>query len=373
MQEMDIKFLEDSFKRYYFEHFDLIRAPHRISEREFGFQKFTSGMNRHIQLRDAKELHLLLMQNVPSDVYCSNAYYSFPELSMREKDWKGADIIFDIDAKDLQLDCRKNHTIMLCNDCNHVSAYGSSCTACSSVRLDSKSLGCNDCIDASKTQVKNLMTILTHDFGIKSGDIDVYFSGNEGFHVYVHNSQFLQCGSKARAELVDYIRFNGATPETFGMKKNKPSKDDIPNLTDTSWRGRFAKEAFGSKTARTKIVQTMLKSGYQSFQNTLQDISARIGVRIDPGVTMDVHRIFRLPGSLNSKSGLAKIICRDLDGFDPYKNASFLSDDTVEVRASCPCKFRLGRRKFGPYSNEIVTVPTSVAVYMICKKLAEIY
>ena len=29
MQEIDIKFLEDSFKEYYFKHFDLIHVPER--------------------------------------------------------------------------------------------------------------------------------------------------------------------------------------------------------------------------------------------------------------------------------------------------------------------------------------------------------
>ena len=67
MQEADLRFLEESFKKYYFEHFDLIRVPERTSEREFGFQKFNSGMTRHISIKDDKELHLLFMQNVPSD------------------------------------------------------------------------------------------------------------------------------------------------------------------------------------------------------------------------------------------------------------------------------------------------------------------
>ena len=75
MNENDIKFLEDSFKKYYFNHFELIPIPQRTSEREFGFQKFNSGFfNRHISLKDDKELRLLFMQNTPSDVYCSNAY-----------------------------------------------------------------------------------------------------------------------------------------------------------------------------------------------------------------------------------------------------------------------------------------------------------
>jgi len=88
MKEKEIKFLKESFKKYYFDHFDQIHVPERTSEREFGYQKFNSGMTRHISLKDDKELHLLLIQNIPSDVYCSNAYYSFPNLSMKEKDWK---------------------------------------------------------------------------------------------------------------------------------------------------------------------------------------------------------------------------------------------------------------------------------------------
>ena len=60
------------------------------------------------------------MQNVPSDVYCSNAYYSFPNLPMNEKDWKEADLIFDIDAKIL-IYLVKNHTYIKCNECNEIS------------------------------------------------------------------------------------------------------------------------------------------------------------------------------------------------------------------------------------------------------------
>jgi DNA primase small subunit len=87
---------------------------------------------------------------------------------------------------------------------------------------------------------------------------------------------------------------------------------------------------------------------------------------------MDIHRIFRLPGSINSKSGLTKLYCDDLAKFDPYTEASFLSDDTVEVIANCPIQFVLKSKKFGPYLNEKITLPTFAAVYMICKKLARI-
>ncbi len=373
MQETDFKFLEDTFKRYYFDHFDLIRVPDRTTEREFGFQKFNSGMIRHISIKDDRDLHLLLINNIPSDVYCSNAYYSFPNLPMNEKDWKGADIIFDIDAKDLQLDCHKDHTVILCGDCNNAFMSGNKCTRCGSTKLEYKSLSCVDCIAASKAQVGNLSALLTQDLAVDPKDIDVFFSGNEGFHIYVYNSQFQQSGSKERAELVDYIMFKGVIPETLGMHKHKPSSNLFPKLDDEGWRGRFAKAVFGSKSARPKISKKLLEDGYQSFQNTINDVSSKIGIRIDPNVTMDVHRIFRLSGTLNSKSGLTKLLCNDLSSFDPYTDASFLPDDTVEIRANCPCRFRLGGKKFGPYLDEIVTVPTFAAAYMICKRLAHIH
>ncbi|AFS81821.1 DNA primase small subunit domain-containing protein [Candidatus Nitrosopumilus sediminis] len=372
MQESDIQFLENSFKKYYFDHFDQIKVPERTSEREFGYQKFNSGMTRHIAIKDDKELHLMLIQNIPSDVYCSNAYYTFPNLPMNEKDWKEADLIFDIDAKDLNLSCRKSHTLSICNECSEISKNSSQCSKCNSTKIEKKSLPCKNCIDASKIEVSKLSEVLIDDLAVNKENIHVYFSGNEGFHVYVYNSQFQKIGSRERSELTDYISLRGAIPETFGMKKLKQDRALFPDFDEKGWRGRFAKQVFGSKSKRSKIITELLANGYASFQKTLDDVSENIGVKIDPNVTMDIHRIFRLPGSINSKSGLTKIQCNDLTKFDPYTEASFISDDTVEVFANCPIEFKLKNKKFGPYINEKITIPTFAAVYMICKKLARI-
>ncbi|MCE2614340.1 MAG: DNA primase [Nitrosopumilus sp. (ex Thoosa mismalolli)] len=374
MKETDVKFVEDSFKKYYFENFNLIKVPERTSEREFGYQKFNSGMIRHLSIKDDKELHLMLIQNTPSDVYCSNAYYTFPNLPMNEKDWKEADLIFDIDAKDLNLDCRNDHTVSICSNCNEVSSNLLSCTKCNSAKFEKKSLPCKKCINASKNEVSKLSEVLINDLAISKENIHVYFSGNEGFHVYVFNSPFQTIGSRERSELSDYIMFNGALPETFGIKKARPDRSSLPELHEKGWRGRFANAAFGSKSKRSKKISELVnnKNGYNLFQELLTITTNEIGVKIDPNVTMDIHRIFRLPGSINSKSGLSKILCNDLNKFDPYQDASFLNDDSVEVLANCPIEFRLKNNKFGPFSNEKVTVPTYAAVYMICKKLASI-
>jgi len=370
MKDKDIELLEESFKKFYFDHFNLIHVPENPNQREFGFQKFKSGMNRHISLKTDKELHLLLMQKVPSDVYVSNACYSFPNLPMNEKDWKSAELIFDIDAKDLDVKNRDKHSCVKCTECNEIATLQSSCPNCQSNKLSKITLSCNDCITEAKNQVKKLNDILIDDFGNDSNNIQVFFSGNEGFHIYVNNSEFQTVGAKERAEIADHIMFRGIIPETFGFKKFNSEKIALPDFNEPGWRGRISKSLYGSKSMRPKISKTIISSGYSAFQKQLEIIKKQIGVRIDPNVTVDIHRIFRLPGSLNSKSGLAKILVDDLEKFNPYVDACFIDSDNVEVIANCPIQFSLKNKKFGPYKHELILTPKYAAVYMICKGLA---
>ncbi len=373
MLENDLKFLEETFKQYYFDHFDSIHVPDRSQEREYGYKKFNSGMIRHISLKTDKDLHLMLMTNVPSDVFCSNAYYSFPNLPMAEKDWKEADLIFDIDAKDLNLSCRKDHTCVKCLSCGEVSLLHDTCPKCKSNKLDLLSLTCDNCISGVKKEVLNLIKILTNDLQIDDKNVRTSFSGNEGFHLYVANSFYNQLGSKERGDLIDYIMFRRAIPERFGFKKENPSRLLFPELDEAGWRGRVAKELFGSKSKRSKAITKIISNGYFAYQQILEEMGKHsIGIKIDPNVTVDIHRIFRLEGSLNSKSGLAKLACENIEKFNPYVEACLIDDKPVEVSANSPIEFRLKNTKFGPYTNEKVSVPKYVAVYMLCKGIASL-
>ena len=373
MLENDLKFLEETFKQYYFDHFDFIHIPDRSLEREYGYKKFNSGMVRHISLKTDKDLHLMLMTNVPSDVFCSNAYYSFPNLPMAEKDWKEADLIFDIDAKDLNLSCRKDHTCIKCISCGEISLLQDVCPKCKSNKLDLLSLPCQNCISGVKKEVLNLIKILTNDLQIDDENVRISFSGNEGFHLYVANSFYNQLGSKERGDLIDYIMFRRAIPERFGFKKENPSRLSFPELDEAGWRGRVAKELFGSKSKRSKAITKIISDGKLAYQQILEGIGKNsIGIKIDPNVTVDIHRIFRLEGSLNSKSGLAKLACENIEKFNPYAEACLIDDKPVEVSANSPIEFRLKNRKFGPYTNEKVFVPKYVAVYMLCKGIASL-
>jgi DNA primase small subunit len=372
MLENDLKFLEETFKQYYFDHFDLIHVPDRSKEREYGYKKFNSGMIRHMSLKTDKDLHLMLMTNAPSDVFCSNGYYSFPNLPMAEKDWKEADLIFDIDAKDLKLSCRKDHTCMKCVSCAEISLVQDACPKCKSNKLDLVSLPCQNCISGVKKEVLNLVKILTTDLQIDDKNIRISFSGNEGFHVYVTNSSYNQLGSNERRDLIDYIKFQSAMPERFGFPKNNPSRISFPDLGDSGWSGRVAKELFGSKSKRSKTITKIISDGQVAYQQKLEEMKNSIGVKIDSNVTSDIHRIFRLEGSLNSKSSLAKLACDNIEKFNPYTEACLIDDKPVKVSANLPIEFRLKNRKFGPYTNENLSVPKYAAAYMVCKGIASI-
>jgi len=373
MLDHDSNFLVETFKQYYFDHFDLIHVPDRSPEREFGYKKFNSGMIRHISLKADKDLRLMLMTNVPSDVFCSNAYYSFPNLPMGEKDWKEADLIFDIDAKDLNMPCRKEHTCIKCLSCNEVSLIQDICPKCKSNKLDLVSLPCQNCVSGLKKETLNLIKILTADLQIPRENILVSFSGNDGFHLYVANSVYNTLGSKERSDLSDYMMFRRATPEAFGFKKANPSRSMFPELAEPGWRGRVAASLFGSKSNRSKGVTKIISDGYYTYRQRLEEMGKNlIGVRIDPNVTVDIHRIFRLEGSLNSKSGLTKLACENIEKFSPYTDACLIEDKPVEVLAKCPIAFRLKNKKFGPYASETVSIPKFAAVYMICKGIANL-
>ena len=375
----DTEFLESFFKQYYYDHTDDIPLPAHMQRREFGYQTLeNTGMIRHIQIRDRASMRILFLRDTPSDVYCSNAYYALPSMPLAEKNWRGADLIFDIDAKDLQLACRKDHVFYVCHTCDKTSTKIACDTCGQTINTKPISLPCKKCMTGAKDQVKLLIDILDEDFGIPPRIITIYFSGNEGYHIHASYKPFLKLNASARTELADYITLRGLLPESMGMSKTNFEKSDIPEIGERSWRGKFAKHAFGSKKNRNAIISELAKldadSRYAKFQGMITDAIRDIGIKIDPVVTMDVHRIFRMPHTINSKSSMIKkTVCSDdIDAFDPYVDAVVHTSDTVNVIVhDCPLRFYLRDTKLGPYKHgEKVTLPKYAAAYMLCKGLA---
>lgn len=369
-----------AFREYYFKQ-KLVESPESIEQREFGYSQFgMPGMVRHLSFKNAGELTATLVREVPSDVYCSNALYRFPTLPMQEKQWQGADLIFDIDGKDLHLPCVPSHSYPVCSNCGHASPPVEKeyvCAACGGKKADYVSIPCGKCIEGSKKEAARLAEFLTGDLGIAKENIHVFFSGNNGFHFHVSDGSYRPLDSQARSDLVGYLAGVGLIAESIGVRRS-PGSDlafvKFPKSgLDFGWRKRVAEEldvSVSSTIRLTNIVKE--KGGYSAFKAELDRITRLLGVRIDPQVTTDVHRVFRLPGTLNSKSGLAKFRCSldGLDSFDPFVDACVLGSTKVQVRMKTHAKARLKGQTFS-ISKEEAELPAFAAVYFICKGLAE--
>jgi DNA primase small subunit len=373
-----MRLVRNSFREYYFKS-KKIEDPGHISQREFGYSMFgEKGMNRHLSFSSVGELVATLIRDTPSDVYCSNGYYNFPAKAMQEKDWTGADLIFDIDGKDLNLPCVPSHSFLVCGNCNFAATddgNGFSCPSCHGSKGGHVSIPCTKCIDASKRETAKLLDFLSSDLGVGQDKTRIYFSGNNGFHIHIADQDYARLDSASRSDLVGYLLGSGFIPESIGVRKAPDGKPCLVKFPrggiEYGWRRRMAERLKIDSTSTLKLYNAVSeRGGYSAFKSELDKAAKEMGARVDAQVTTDVHRIFRLPGTLNSKSGMAKARCDDLKAFEPFSEACVLGDTRIPVRVKCPVKFRMKGRNFN-ISKESAELPTYAAVFLICKGLAE--
>jgi len=378
--EKSAALLKSAFREYYFNFSKLLEIPEHLEHREFGYMPFGSGMIRHLSYRNRGDILATLIRDVPADVYCSNAYYRFPTYPMQEKQWLGADLIFDIDAKDLHLPCELGHSYFICEKCFQVSdAKFEVCNSCHSSPMNQTSLPCNKCMSALKKEVKRLVAVLLDDFGIEEKTVSVYFSGNNGFHIVVSDNSFNPLNSEARSDIVSYLTGTNLKTESIGVRKgNGSSGSDFlikfpKSGISYGWRKLIADKIGIDQASIIKLTNVVQRSGgYDGFKAELGKMAKTLGVKIDPQVTMDIHRIFRMPGTINSKSGLVKMRCNDLESFDPLNDCCLLGDSEVKVITKISkINFRLRGQSFRIRENNL-KLPLFAAGYLICKGLVEL-
>ncbi|HEY7079420.1 MAG TPA: DNA primase small subunit domain-containing protein [Nitrososphaeraceae archaeon] len=375
LKSSDLILVRNAFREYYFKYNSQVETPSRINEREFGLMSFQTGMIRHLSFDNIRQVHATLLKDTPFDFYCSNAFYNSPASPMQEKGWKGADLIFDIDAKDLALPCEASHRYQMCANCDEIiNSAALPCKKCKNSTLRVESIPCNNCFLNLRREVNKLIAILTEEIGIEYDNISIYFSGNSGFHLYVDDLAFRNLDSRARSDLAGYILGNGIGPQVLGVRNglNNTVNIKFPKTGfKYGWGKRLAKKLRVEQTSSLKLTRYIEKlGGFEAFSKYLINYAKEIGIKIDPHVTIDIHRIFRHAGSLNGKSGLSKLRCRDLDHFDPLSEACLLNDNEVQVQVRpSNLKFQLKGRTF-TVSQKKVRLPTYAAVYLICKGLA---
>ncbi|MBI4257772.1 MAG: hypothetical protein HY619_02350 [Thaumarchaeota archaeon] len=380
--------LRQAFKEHYFRHSDRIEIPSRIQEREFGYWPFGGTMIRHLSFKTSGELIVAIARKAPKGVYYSCGYYHEPAQPMAEKGWKSGDLVFDIDADDLESSCKDEHDRWTCRKCQHVGKGNrpGKCPKCGNTRIIQLNWACYNCLGAAKEEIFKLLDILEKDFGVERKRLQTYFSGNMGYHLSVNDPEIMETlDQESRVEMADYIAGIGILPSTLGIDSHLSYQElgmKLPSESDSGWRGRVAryivnhefKEFDEAKNldAKSKLLLIHRTKRHDSLKKFLEKISRAAGVAIDPSVTTDIHRIFRMPGTLHGESGLEKMKIENLEEFDPFVDPVVLKDEEIKVFVKHSPPFTLRGVKYGPYSKQEVVLPETAAVYLMGKGLAQI-
>lgn len=407
-----IDFVHRMFRDYYTRDCSLNGSLSVIEKREFGFALFEGWMLRHKSFKHSDELKEFLQSSVPSDAYCSCAYYEDPEADMDRKGWLGADLVFDIDADHIPTPCDKVHDKWVCGVCG-VTGKGftpTKCPVCGGEKFEVSTWPCEVCLDSAKKETVKLLGMLVEDFGFSGKEMRVFFSGHRGYHVQVESEAVKTLGAIARKEIVDYVSGLGLDVDVFfhGLNKKNlreaPSSQDAP-LGEFGWRKRLtlgmqnfilnAKEGdLGEIGLKKKIAETILQNrdvilkkclkrgtwgavrgiGFKTWKKIAEESAKLQSAKIDTVVTTDIHRLIRLVGTLHGKTGLKKVEfpVSAIDGFDPFKSAVAFKTGAVTVFVHDAPEFRVGDEAFGPYKKQRVELPTAAAMLLVCKGRAEV-
>ncbi len=375
--------LQKLYRGYYYKEVEKIEAPKRFDEREFGYSPFKSGMIRHLSFKSAGDLRALIVKEAPRSVYYSVSFYYEPALPMHLKGWNGGELAFDIDCDDLESSCKFDHDFWVCRQCGY-SGKGERpkrCVKCKGDKMDQVNWVCDLCIGKARDEVFKLLDILEKDFGLSRGDMQVFFSGNMGYHVTVTSSEVLLLDQPARSELADYASGASLTSEGLGVVKGTKYDDlviSFPRTGELGWRGKIAEgfaESLGcgeEDDVRVKVAEKYGLERGRWFKKELKEVVKKKGVAIDVAVTTDIHRIFRLPNTLHGETGLLKVECVTLDSFEPFVEAVAFGDEPCKVDVKRAPAITLMGQTFGPFKEEKVILPLYASIYFMARGLAEV-
>ena len=361
MNPDSLSFLRQAYREYYFRHTDSIEFPNDIHTREFGYIPFGGGMVRHLSFRSGGEAIAEILKQSPSSVYCSNAKYESPGAPMEEKGWLGAELIFDIDATDIPTPCKRGHDLWYCKKCSSSGKLPSprNCPKCGNQVSDFHGT-CETCLSAAKDHAMRVVEFLTEDFGVQREAIKLYFSGNRGYHLHVWDDRFYHLNQLGRAEVADYV-LGASLPlnQTITSTLKRRSPDKVASIE--GWTGRIA-----------KYVESK-RPGYEgTLQKLVSDAISTQRAIVDSSVTTDIHRVFRLAGTLHGNTGMCKMPIESVDSFDSQKDPIVLSAKPVAIKVEFYPKFRVNGVDFGPFKTQMAELPTYAAVSILTRGLGEV-
>lgn len=379
-------FLQEKFRTYYKS--AKITVPPRFTAREWGFLNWGGGvMNRHVKFGTMEEVNNYLERIAPAHSYHSVAYYKEPgSKTMIEKQWQGADLIFDLDADHLpEMEEVKKGKITFSKLMEYI-----------------------------REQTFRLVhDILLGDFGLDEKDLLITFSGGRGYHVHVRTPEVLSLPSGARRELSDYMTGKGLNLENVlidagytkefairgkGIERKNLGVKKLPPIDAKGWSGILSRKInqifdklklHKGKELEEKLKEIRLekaninlkkKNGeiFNSLSKKYQKNLVRVAIKEaaifpDEPVTGDVHRLIRLPGSLHGGSGLrvTTITSKELENFDPMVSAIAFGEEPVKIRSIVEHPVSMGNiAKLMP--KTVVEVPEKAAIYFMARKWANL-
>ncbi len=403
MDSRTARFLKSRFQNYYKN--AEIGLPDHLPKREWAFIFYDDMpekmMHRHKSFGSSGETLDYLYGMAPAHVYYSTAYYEHPDArKMNEKNWLGAELIFDLDADHLP-NAPRNYSDML---------------------------------ELVKQEAFKLMDFLLDDFGFSEHEIELVFSGGRGYHFHVTSPKVLTLGSAERREIVNYVSGKdldfkyffrevamdgefGTGSKAFKGIKNLPMKCTLLG-SDSGWGKRIAlyltdymkaecekrykKDMFpelrryekvGNTTVKKLInitnsengLKDILEKGRLDFdvrnfkdiaanfmRESVEDFLYRFGASVDEPVTADIKRLIRVPGSLHGRSGMLvkKLALSELEKFDPLNDAVIFGERQVKITVSKPFSVQLKGEDLR-VEEGIQEVPEYAAIYLICRGVAE--
>ncbi len=365
-------FLKQKFSEYYSK--NSVNYPSEPEKREFGVGDFGKKIvKRHMSFSSLKNFNQFLQTKAPLYVSASNAYYLYPDKRpMEAKEFVGADLIYEFDAeKD------KN---------GWISAQA---------------------VEETKKQALKLIKILENELGFEEG-IEINFSGNAGYHVYVRSDKINGIPQKGRLEIVDYLTLEGFDPAFNGFFMDKkmfycPKKENVKGLTRRFliFLQNFVEEkpvdeiaGFGGVRIptiekifndRKKIIEKMnsgilmpvtsnAKRNKKFWTALIEHAKDELSLNIDRQTSIDLKKIVRVPNTLHGSTGLlAKTFSPEkAKEFDPFTDSVVFSDAPVNVLIKNVPQFKLKQQSFGPFKKEEKALPEFAAIFLIAKGKAEL-
>ena len=120
--------------------------------------------------------------------------------------------------------------------------------------------------------------------------------------------------------------------------------------------------------------------GQKTWTKIITILMNDIKCDLDIPVSIDVHRLIRLTGSINGKTGflVQPIRYHEINEFDPFSNPLVFSltketkVPTFITTKYCP-KIRIKDEIYGPYyEGEKINLPEAVSLFLVCKGVASL-